>query len=145
MAEVKILKNNKDEIEKLLEERSEIALEYIGIQAEGYAILEIETNPRRVDTGLLRNSITYCVTGQAPHITRYHADNPNPDGSYKFGGYDGVLADEDKKAVYIGTNVEYAEYVHDGTSKMQPNRFLKKAAEKHKDEYKQIFEAVLRG
>ena len=145
MAEVKVIKNNKEEIEKLLKERSETALEYIGLQAEGYAKLELENKPRRIDTGLLRNSITYAVTGQAPHISTYHADNPNPDGSYNIGRYMGMLEDEPDKAVYVGTNVEYAEYVHDGTMNMEANRFLKKAAEKHKDEYKQIFEAVLRG
>lgn len=145
MSEVKVIKNNTEEVKKLLEEASEEALELIGLQAEGYAKLELETNPRRIDTGLLRNSITSVVTGHAPSISTYHADKPNPDGSYSIGRYQGELASESNPAVYIGTNVEYAEYVHDGTSKMQPNRFLKKAVEKHKDEYKALYEAVLKG
>lgn len=145
MSDVKIIKNNTDAVKKALKDQSGDALELIGLQAEGYAKLELETNPRRIDTGLLRNSITYAITGQAPHISNYHADNPNPDGTYSIGRYSGVLEDESNKAVYIGTNVEYAEYVHDGTSKMTPNRFLKNAAEKHKDEYKAIFESALKG
>nr|MCR5719591.1 hypothetical protein [Lachnospiraceae bacterium] len=34
---------------------------------------------------------------------------------------------ESEKVVYIGTNVEYALYVHEGTLKLKPNRFLKNA------------------
>ena len=41
-------------------------------------------------------------------------------------------------AVQIGTNVEYAIYVHEGTRKMDPNRFLKNAVMKNANEYKQI-------
>lgn len=40
----------------------------------------------------------------------------------------------DEQAVYIGTNVEYALYVHEGTSKMAPNRFLKNAADRNRDQ-----------
>lgn len=39
-----------------------------------------------------------------------------------------------ESAVYIGTNVEYAIYVHEGTSRMAPNRFLKNAADRNKDQ-----------
>lgn len=39
-----------------------------------------------------------------------------------------------EKAVYVGTNVEYGIYVHEGTSKMAPNRFLKNAVERNKDQ-----------
>lgn len=89
------------------------ALEAIGIQAEGYAKLELENDPRRIDTGNLRNSIT--------HVAR---------------------ADED--AVYIGTNVEYGIYVHEGTVKMKPNRFLKNAVEKNASEYMQIAQSYMK-
>lgn len=39
-----------------------------------------------------------------------------------------------EKAVYVGTNVEYGIYVHEGTSKMAPNRFLKNAVERNKEQ-----------
>lgn len=39
-----------------------------------------------------------------------------------------------EQAVYVGTNVEYALYVHEGTSKMAPNRFLKNAVERNKEQ-----------
>ena len=47
-------------------------------------------------------------------------------------------------AAYVGTNVEYAIYVHEGTSRMAPNRFLKNAVERNKAEYKAIAEAELK-
>lgn len=45
---------------------------------------------------------------------------------------------EEEKRVYIGTNVEYAEYVELGTSKKEGHPFLKPAAADHKSTYKAI-------
>ena len=87
------------------------ALEAVGIQAEGYAKLELENNPRRIDTGNLRNSIT--------HYT-------------------------DDDTAYIGTNVEYGIYVHEGTVKMAANRFLKNAVERNKAEYVAIMQSYMK-
>jgi HK97 gp10 family phage protein len=62
------------------------------------------------------------------------------------GTYSGTAPNDpdNKKAVYIGTNVEYAGYVHEGTDKMAPNRFLKNALEKNKGELEKIISDVLR-
>ena len=77
---------------------------------------------------------------------------------------------EDEKAVYIGTNVEYAPYVEYGTGKyadngqgrqtpwfyvddkgqghytqgMKPRHFLKKAVTEHDAHYRSILEAALK-
>lgn len=45
-----------------------------------------------------------------------------------------------EKAVYIGTNVEYAPYVEMGTSRNKAQPYLKPAAENHTNEYKSIME-----
>lgn len=91
-----------------------LALESIAMQAEGYAKTELENNPRRIDTGRLRNSIA--------HTTR-------------------------ERTAYIGTNVEYAIYVHEGFRRgnkdIAPNRFLTNAVLKHVDEYRNIVLHVL--
>ena len=50
-----------------------------------------------------------------------------------------------EKAVYVGTNVEYAAYVEMGTQHMKPQPYLKPAAEGHLAEYKAMAETVLRG
>jgi len=52
--------------------------------------------------------------------------------------------DENEKAVYIGTNVEYAPYVEMGTSKTKAQPFLTPAATVHRDEYRQIIEQYLK-
>ena len=49
-----------------------------------------------------------------------------------------------EQAVYIGTNVEYGLYVHEGTVKMLPNRFLRNAVEKNADQYKAIAESMMK-
>ena len=87
------------------------SLEAVGIQAEGYAKLELENSPRRIDTGRLRSSISHTTKAET---------------------------------AYIGTNVEYAIYVHEGTMKMEPNQFLRNAVEKHIEEYKNIAEDYLK-
>ena len=46
---------------------------------------------------------------------------------------------------FIGTNVEYAPYVEEGTSRMKGKHFLRKAATGHGDTYRAILEKYLRG
>lgn len=70
-----VIKDNSEEFLKALPEQIEQALTAIGLTAENYAKQECP-----VDTGRLRNSITYAVRA-------------------------------DEKAVYIGSNVEYAAFV----------------------------------
>ena len=156
---VKVTDNSKLVL-KLLADQVEVALEAVGIKAEGYAKMELEKYPRRVDTGLLRNSITHAVSGKPAAISSYqsndnHADTAatrragtagKPVDPPKEGKYEGTAPQDPdtKKAVYIGTNVEYAVYVHNGTMRMkEKNPFLKNAVTKHKDEYKAIFKQHL--
>lgn len=133
--------------------RIEMALEACGLKAEGCARLELERAPRRVDTGLLGNSITHALAGGKTAIDTYSADRPSkydgetpPDGHYS-----GTLPDEQNKSyttVYIGTNVEYAPYIHDGFKlpsgkDVKPNRFLKNAITRNTAAYKGILEQYL--
>lgn len=83
------------------------ALVTIGLVAEGYA-----KRLCPVDTGRLRNSITF-----------YTEDN----------------------AVHIGTNVEYAQFVEEGTSKQKAQPYLRPAVENHLDKYRAIVEKELKG
>lgn len=50
-----------------------------------------------------------------------------------------------EKAVYIGTNVEYAAFVELGTSRMKARPYLKPAATEHTAEYKSLAEQALKG
>lgn len=50
----------------------------------------------------------------------------------------------EEQAVYIGSNVEYGVYVHEGTVRMSPNRFLKNAVEKNEKQIKEYIERELK-
>lgn len=123
----------KEEVRKAIDR----ALEAIGLHVSGEAKEELSNAPKRIDTGLLRNSITYAVYGQSPAVTSYTADTGEGAGSYSGkapGESDGGMA------VYIGSNSEYSAYVHEGTQKMAPNRFLKNAVEKNLDQIQRYIE-----
>lgn len=133
--------NNTNRVLTAFDQKMLTALMAVGLQAEGYAKLELENSPRRVDTGLLRNSITFAIDGEKTNITDYKASKPDADGNIQSGTYSGTPPKEsgNKRSVFLGTNVEYAPYVEYGTSKMEANHFMKNAISKHVDEYKQIF------
>lgn len=86
-------------------------MESVGLHLEGEAADELENDPRRVDTGRLKGSIT-------------HTSSANE--------------------VIVGTNVEYAIYVHEGTRKMEPNRFLKNAFDRNMEQVKEYIVDELR-
>lgn len=76
----------------------------------------------RFDTGLLRNSITFALDGEAPDITHYHAERSSGKGenqSTRIGFYNGTAPKEPdgQRAVYVGSNSEYAVYHEMGTGK----------------------------
>ena len=118
----------------------EAALEAIGIHLSGEAAEELENSPRRIDTGLLRNSITYALDGEAPGIKSYTSDDKSVSGSYS-----GTAPKEKGKdrSVIVGTNVEYALYVHEGTSRMSPNRFLKNALDRNRDQINEYIKKAM--
>lgn len=137
--DIEIIDNTK-EVERATMEAVEMALEMMGTHIEGEAKHLIEADPRHIDTGRLRNSITHQVDMEEP-------------------------------CVYIGTNVEYAIYVHEGTGKyndkgqgrsepwpvfleskgkwiqtrgIKPNRFLRKAVELNEDQLPKALDDALR-
>lgn len=50
----------------------------------------------------------------------------------------------DGDSVYVGTNVEYAQYEEEGTSRRPPHPYLRPAAVDHKDEWRKILEDELK-
>ena len=138
------LEDNSAKVIELMIKASEKALEAIGMQAESYAkkLAPVGTPESTgipgYSGGLLRNSITHAVSGNSPGIMLYTSN----DGKRK-GTYDGAAPQEENKAVYIGSNVEYATYVELGTSKMKAQPYIKPAVADHADEYKQIAKTVM--
>lgn len=135
-----------DNCEKVLEaERAAVlaALEEVGLFVEGEAKRALEMSPRRVDTGLLRNSIAYALSGEIPAIGTEKTRKYKADHSAEAGVYRSKVPSTLAPAVFVGTAVEYAPYVHEGTRKMPPNRFIKNAIELNAEQIKRKFEEKL--
>lgn len=105
------------------------ALEAIGLTAERHAK---EKCP--VDTGRLRNSITHATKDHGGQ--EVYSDNHG----HQFSG-GSAKGNPEENAVYIGTNVEYAQRQETGTSlhhQVGQAHFMRDAAANHGDEYKRI-------
>ena len=113
-------------------------LEAIGLTAEGHTKKKI-TQAGAVDTGRLRNSITYALAGEETHIKSYKADKGGKDRETYT--YDGTADGKKGSGVYIGTNVEYAPGIELGTHRSAGAvHFLQDAVTGHTDEYKKLME-----
>lgn len=127
-----------DELLKDLEQKEEKALVTVGMEAEGNAKIEIESSPRRVDTGRLRNSITWATL-------RQHSQVEPTDGNKDADSGDGLDSSQaEERAVVIGTNVEYAAEIHEGRPGLDPNRFLRNAVEKNMETYRKIIDETMK-
>lgn len=128
------LKDFSKEVLSATEEAIKTALEACGVQAVEYAVM-YATQKGVVDTGLLKNSITYAIGGKAPALQDYASDSGGKSGRYN------GKAPKDKQGIYtvtIGTNVFYAVYNELGTKKMAARPFLRPALENHIDTYKNL-------
>jgi len=148
------IQDNSDLFIAAVEAAAETALDAAGMQAATLAARELQKTPSRIDTGLLHNSITWAVGGKPAAISSYSADRPSKYNendvwsilqAARTGSYSGTApADTEKtRSVYVGTNVEYAIYVHEGTKRMAPNHFLKNAISKNRGELSEIMKRTL--
>lgn len=131
--------DNHEEFKKAKDEAVKRALEKIGMAAEGYAKMGCP-----VDTGLLRNSLTYAVAGQSPNISSYKDNAGNQKGNYPVT----MPRENGEDAVYIGSNVEYAQIVETNekaTHLTGGPHFLRNAVTTHNDQYKDIILNELKG
>lgn len=128
--------DNSAALDKKLEAAIKRALTMIG------GTIETAAKERcQVDTGLLRNSITYALGGSPPHTSRYTDKNREQQGEYN-----GTAPKDDngEYSVYVGTNVQYAPYQELGTVKMpNGNPFLRPAIEANREAMKQILQGEL--
>lgn len=140
------VKDNTGEVLSALDRAKGRALKAIGMIAETYAKKEL-SKPKKhgdgtvrpnVDTGYLRNSITFAIAGKEANIKQY-SDTKNT----KTGTYSGAAGNDKEDAVYIGSNVEYAAIVELGGLKSRAYPYLKPAATEHTEEYKEILKNSL--
>ena len=132
------VEDNSAEVMAQIDEALEKAFISIGEAAETYAKLlcpvgtpESTGIPGYIG-GTLRGSITY-----ATHTQHSSGESPAEPDDYA------ERAEPEEKSVVIGTNVYYATYVEQGTSKMRARPYLEPAMANHLQEYKGIFERYL--
>ena len=131
-------RDNTEEVLSALEAAIKRGNEAIGMTAEGHAKKKI-TAAGAVDTGRLRNSITYALAGEETHVKSYKANKGGKDRETYT--YDGTAEGKKGSGVYIGTNVEYAPGIELGTHrKAGAVHFLQDAATGHTDQYKKLME-----
>ena len=131
-------RDNTEEVLKAMEAAIRRGNEAIGLAAEGHAKKKI-TEAKAVDTGRLRNSITYALAGEETHVKSYKANKGGKERETYT--YDGAAEGKKGSGVYIGTNVEYAPGIELGTHRSAGAvHFLQDAATGHTDEYKKLME-----
>ena len=126
-------RDNTEEVLSALEAAIKRGNEAIGMTAERHAKKKCP-----VDTGRLRNSITYALAGEETHVKSYRAKKGGKDRETYT--YEGTADGKKGSGVYIGTNVEYAPFVENGARGRPPVHFLQDAATNHTDEYKRLME-----
>lgn len=126
--------SHKDEVLNELSRKINLALNAIGAKAEEYAKKDCP-----VDTGRLRNSITYATNTYAG-TGSYTDKNGN-----HYNDATGFSTPSEGE-VYIGTNVEYAKIVEYNDRANHPSgkaHFLRDSATTHGKEYKKIVQQIL--
>lgn len=127
--------DNSDAVKAEMMAKLKRAMRIIGLKAESYA-----KDLAPVDTGLLRNSITYAIGGEAPSTQQYTDRKDKQNGQYE-----GKAPDDNETEItlYLGSNVHYAPYNELGHhtvsgSYVPPHPFLRPAMQDHIEEYLQV-------
>lgn len=128
------IKDNSPKVKEALDAAIKKALEECGIKAQGFA-----SGASPVDTGRLAASVTYNWCGHGGFLHSYVATKSKETFSQDVGG-----VDESDHSVYIGTNVEYGQYVELGARGRTPSHFLKNSVANHVNEYKDIIQTELK-
>lgn len=129
------LVSHKAEVLDELERKMRLALKAVGMDAEGFAK---ESCP--VDTGLLRNSITFAVSGEAPNSPVAVGRNRTV-----FNGGVAPEGSSNSMSVYVGTNVEYAIFQELKSFRHTTGKahFLRDSIAQHGKAYKKRVKEIL--
>lgn len=137
------IENNFEEFYSNYDEAKERMMYAIGSQWLK-RVTEIITNRHKnaregvgiVDTGRLRGSMSFSTSERSEKSTKKVKEN-------KANDYINKKAEDGQ--LFVGTNVEYAEYIEIGNSKMKARPFLSASLTEYKQEYKDLAEEVLKG
>lgn len=119
-------------------DRALYAIGVKGVEGATDAISGAYNVAAAVDTGRLRASISF-ITATGEKGDNGTAPPPNAKSGDKLSGT------ADKNSVIVGSNVEYAEYVHDGTSRMDGRPFLREGIDKTKGDMERQVNKIFKG
>ena len=132
--------NNSQLVLEELSEATERALYAIGVKAVEGSVDAIsgryDIDPA-VDTGRLRASISFITPTEK-------GDSGQPKPANAQAG-DELSGGSEKNTVVVGSNVEYAEKVHNGDSKMAGRPFITEGINKTKDQMQEQAEKIFKG
>lgn len=97
-------------------------------------ITDFMTEDKVVDTGRLRGSISYS-TEFNDYNNPISANQPN----------DFIKGVREKDTVVYGSNVEYASFVNDGTTKQRARKFMQTGTYRAVPRIKKVVEEILKG
>ena len=135
------LDDNTDGVKKVEKDAVKRSLFAMGVKAVEGSVDAISgifgMDLQAVDTGRLRASISFITPdGKGAKIS------PNSAAS-KPG--DEISGNSDENSVIVGSNVKYAEYVHNGTVKMGARPFIRTGIDKTRDDMKRQVDKIFRG
>ena len=134
------VENNSQLVLEDLGEAMERALYAIGVKAVEGSVDAIsgryDIKPA-VDTGRLRASISFITP-----TDKGGSGQPKP-ANAKAG--DELTGTAEQNTVVVGSNVEYAEKIHNGDSKMAGRPFLREGIDKTKDQMQEQAEKIFKG
>ena len=134
------VENNSQLVLEDLGEAMERALYAIGVKAVEGSVDAIsgryDIKPA-VDTGRLRASISFITPTQ-----KGGSGQPKPANAQ---AGDDLTGTAEENSVIVGSNVEYAEKVHNGGSKMAGRPFITEGINKTKDQMQEQAEKIFKG
>lgn len=130
-----------DNTDKIIAEKNELvrkAMVEVGHDMERFAKDELYPGHGKV-TGRLQNSITFATVN-------FHSPGNDRGGKKATTEEMATHATPEEGAVYVGTNVEYAPYIENGSSKRGGGyHFLKNSIQGHESDYEKIIKDTLDG
>lgn len=126
-------------------DRALYAIGVKGVEGATNAISGAYNVAAAIDTGRLKASISF--------ITQMGDMNVVPEGMVRCENKEVANSEPDdklsgtaeKNSVVVGSNVEYAEYVHDGTSRMDGRPFLREGIDRTKGDMERQVEKIFKG
>lgn len=133
------VESNVGEVDKEFRKRIDMALFAIGSTVLENSVESIsgtfDMSMKAVDTGRLRASLSFVTPKGQGGVSAVPSEATLPG--------DALAYTSEPDTVVIGTNVEYAEFVHNGTVKMSPRPFLLDGVNRSTERIEELLNQIL--